>query len=395
MKTRDMDNMDDTAHDTPAETLTETKAFHPLASDDPVIGYGIVGAGMMGQEHIRNIALLDRARVVAIAEPDEGMRHKASLLVPEAVAVDSLDALLQLDGIDALVIASPNHLHVDQIRAIAHKRALPLLVEKPVYTDPSHTVQLAEFAARYPALVWVAMEYRYMPPIAAFLARVHEETGGIKMLTIREHRFPFLHKVGDWNRFTRNTGGTMVEKCCHFFDLMRLCLQGEPVRVMASAGQAVNHLDETYNGEVPDIWDHGYVIVDFDNGARAMLELCMFADGSRYQEEISAVGPKGKIEAFVPGPTRFWPDQLGTPPVAKVIVSPRDPKGPMELDIPVDPDLLEAGDHNGATFYQHQLFLEALRKGHPPAVSLTDGAKAVAMGLAAQESARTGQAVTL
>ncbi|MEO0383572.1 MAG: Gfo/Idh/MocA family oxidoreductase [Pseudomonadota bacterium] len=370
-------------------------AFHPNLSDQPPTRYGIVGTGMMGQEHIRNIAFLENAEVVALAEPDDGMRKEASFLAPDATALNSLDALLHLDGLDALVIASPNHLHVGQMEEIASRRALPLLVEKPVYTDPTHTAQLAEFAARYPALVWVAMEYRYMPPIASFLSRVHEETGGIKMLSIKEHRFPFLEKVGDWNRFSRNTGGTMVEKCCHFFDLMRLAVQSEPVRVMASAGQAVNHLDETYDGEVPDIWDHGYVIVDFENGARGMLELCMFADGSRYQEEISAVGSNGKIEAFVPGPTRFWPAQLGVPPMAKVIVSPRDPKGPMELDIPVDQDLLEAGDHNGATFYQHQLFLEAIREGRQPAVSLADGAMAVQMGMAAQESARTGKVVEL
>lgn len=376
-------------------TLSQDTALHPNASDQPPTRYGIIGAGMMGQEHIRNIAFLDNAQVVAIAEPDAGMRAQASFLAPKATAVDSLEALLHLDGLDALVIASPNHLHVGQIQAIAAQRALPLLVEKPVYTDPAHTAQLAEFAARYPALVWVAMEYRYMPPIAAFLARVHEETGGIQMLSIREHRFPFLEKVGDWNRFNRNTGGTMVEKCCHFFDLMRFALQSEPVRITASAGQAVNHIDERYQGEQPDIWDHGYVLVDFANGARAMLELCMFADGSRYQEEICAVGPKGKVEAYVPGPTRFWPAQLGVPPIAKVIVSPRNPKGPMELDIPVDQDLLEAGDHNGATFYQHQLFLEAIRKGRQPAVSLQDGAAAVQMGMAAQESARTGQAILL
>ena len=240
------------------------------------------------------------------------------------------------------------------------------------------------------------MEYRYMPPIAALVEQVAEATGGVRMLTIREHRFPFLPKVGDWNRFNRNTGGTFVEKCCHFFDLMRLIMQSEPVRVMASAGQAVNHLDETYNGEVPDILDHGYVLVDFENGARAMLELCMFAEGSRYQEEVSVVGPKGKIEAFVPGPGRFWPDHLGEPPVPQVIVSPRDPKGPRQIDVPVDPELLEAGDHNGSTFYQHQQFLALVRgERASPEVSLEDGRKSVTMGLAAQESARTGQAVLM
>ncbi|MEM1285482.1 MAG: Gfo/Idh/MocA family oxidoreductase [Pseudomonadota bacterium] len=361
------------------------------------IRYGIVGCGMMGQEHIRNIALLEGASVSAIAEPDDAMRAEAAALVPGVRAESSLDALLGSDDVDAIVIAAPNHLHVDMLDRLATARPVPVLVEKPLFTDGSDQDRLQKLKSDYPAMMWVAMEYRYMPPIAAFLERAHEVTGGLQMLTIREHRFPFLEKVGDWNRFNRNTGGTMVEKCCHFFDLMRLALGSEPVRVMASAGQAVNHLDESYANEVPDIWDHGYVIVDFANGTRGMLELCMFADGSRYQEELSGVGPDGKIEAMVPGPVRFWPESLGPLPTPKVIISPRDRQthAPMDLEFPVDPALLEIGDHNGATFYQHQLFLKALKNGGVPAVSLDDGAVAVRMGLAAQESARSGKAVLL
>ena len=64
------------------------------------------------------------------------------------------------------------------------------------------------------------------------------------MLTITEHRFPFLEKVQNWNRFNENSGGTFVEKCCHFFDLMRLILKSDPIRITASAGQEVNHLEE-------------------------------------------------------------------------------------------------------------------------------------------------------
>ena len=44
--------------------------------------YGIIGCGMMGQEHIRNIALVDGAEVVAICEPDPGMQAAARALVP-------------------------------------------------------------------------------------------------------------------------------------------------------------------------------------------------------------------------------------------------------------------------------------------------------------------------
>ncbi|MDO6782364.1 gfo/Idh/MocA family oxidoreductase, partial [Marinovum sp. 1_MG-2023] len=84
---------------------------------------------------------------------------------------------------------------------------------------------------------------------------------------------------------------------------------------------------------------------------------CMFAEGARYQEEVSAVGPAGKSEALVPGPGRFWPEDLGPAPVTRLIISPRNPKGPVDRDIQVPAALLEAGDHNGSTFYQHQRFL--------------------------------------
>ncbi|MEP0960797.1 MAG: Gfo/Idh/MocA family oxidoreductase [Roseobacter sp.] len=358
--------------------------------------YGIIGCGMMGQEHIKNIRLLDGAEVVAICEPDVGMQTQAAKLAPGATFYPSIEDLLRHGELDCLLIASPNFCHAQQIAEIAEKRPLPLLVEKPLFTDPDDAERLSAIAATYPAPIWVAMEYRYMPPIAALLETAPKVTGGIKLLTIREHRFPFLEKVGDWNRFNDKTGGTLVEKCCHFFDLMRLVIDQRPIRVMASAAQSVNHLDESYGGQAPDILDNGYVIVDFAEGARAMLELCMFAEGARYQEVISAVGAQGKVEAFVPGPTRFWPSDLGPSPIPFLEISPRAPKRPEIRETPVDAQLLAAGDHNGSTFYQHQGFLDlvrGLRKS--PEVSFNDGLWAVRMGMAAQRSARLGQAVML
>lgn len=357
--------------------------------------YGLIGCGMMGQEHLRNIALTPAAEAAVIFEPDAQMRAIARQVAPGATFVNSLDDVLSSDAVNCLLIVSPNDLHLPQLEQIAARRPLPVLVEKPLFTDPDDARRLAELEARYPAPIWVAMEYRYMPPIAHLISEAPKATGGVKMLTIREHRFPFLEKVGDWNRFNARTGGTLVEKCCHFFDLMRRIAGCDPVRVMASGGQAVNHRDERYEGRAPDIWDNAYVIIDFQSGLRAMLELCMFAEGARYQEEISAVGPLGKIECHVPGPGRFWPAHLGDPPIAQVIVSPREPKGPRALDIPVDPALLDAGDHNGSTYFQHMEFARVVRGEREPEVSLRDGWWAAAIGMAAQRSAEKGEAVLL
>lgn len=357
--------------------------------------YGIIGCGMMGQEHLRNTALLKDVEIAAIFEPDEAMRARSKALAPKAEFVGSLAELVKRPDVNCLLIASPNDKHLGQLEEIAAIRPLPVLVEKPLFTNTADTARVAALRKRYTAPIWVAMEYRYMPPVTRLIESVAAATGGVKMLTIREHRYPFLEKVGDWNRFNERTGGTLVEKCCHFFDLMRHIAQSDPVRVMASGGQGVNHLDERIGNRTPDIWDHAYAIVDFKSGLRAMLELCMFAEGSKYQEEISAVGPTGKIECHVPGPGRFWPAHLGPAPVAQVIVSPRDPAGPRTLDVPVDPELLAAGDHNGSTFYQHQRFVDVVRGKGKVEVSLADGWWAAAMGMAAQESARTGQSVTI
>jgi len=360
-----------------------------------MVNYGLIGCGMMGREHIQNINLLPHGRVSVVYDPVVELAEAAAVLAGQAHVPASLEELLAFSKLDAVVIVSPNYLHVPQLQQIVATRPMPILCEKPLYTNPADAALLDDLFADYAHPVWVAMEYRYMPPVAALIAQAAQATGGIKMLSIREHRFPFLPKIGDWNRFNAKTGGTLVEKCCHFFDLMRLILDDEPVRVMASAGQSLNHIDERYDGVAPDIWDNGYVILDFAKGARAMLELCMFAEGSKYQEEISAVGPKGKIEALVPGPGRFWPKLLGDPPVPQMIISPRAPKGPYVSEIPVDPTLLEAGDHNGSTFYQHQRFNAVVRGEGQVEVTLADGAKAIAMGLAAQESACTGRAVLL
>lgn len=46
---------------------------------------------------------------------------------------------------------------------------------------------------------------------------------------------------------------------------------------------------------MPDIIDNAYVIVEFDNGSRGMLDLCMFAEGSKNEQEISVVGDTGKV----------------------------------------------------------------------------------------------------
>ena len=358
-----------------------------------MLRYALLGGGMMGREHIRNLALIDDAEVVAIAEPNQAMQARCKKLLPDVVCVTSLDELLQLNSFDALIIATPNYQHAGQLLQIFEKTSLPILVEKPVVTERDDIVRIRDAAARHGAPVWVAMEYRYMPPLQSFLDQL-DRVGELQTLSIREHRFPFLKKVDDWNRFNRNSGGTLVEKCCHFFDLFRLIMADEVSHVYASAGQNHNHLEERYNGETPDLIDNAFVTMEFSRGRRAMLDLNMFAEGAAFQEEICAVGTSGRLECLIPGPEQTWPEDRSAL-VSQVVYSPRHPRGPITTEVNVDDKLMQAGSHHGSTFYEHLGFKRAIEAAGPIEVSVEDGLKAVVIGMAAQLSAQHHQAVAL
>ena len=59
-----------------------------------MVRYVIIGCGMMGREHIRNISLLDYTSIVGIYEPNAEMRRLAKLLVPNTQFFDSLSKSL-------------------------------------------------------------------------------------------------------------------------------------------------------------------------------------------------------------------------------------------------------------------------------------------------------------
>ena len=355
------------------------------------VRYGIIGSGMMGIEHMLNLAAVDGATVTAIADPEPASRALALAFAGPGAATpagtdiaefDHHEDLLASGRCDAVVVATPNMTHVDVLVDVLAD-GVDVLVEKPLCTTVADCRRVIDAADGHTGVVWVGLEYRYMPPVARFIDHVHHgDIGRVRMLAIREHRFPFLAKVGDWNRFNRNTGGTLVEKCCHFFDLMAHVVGSPPVRVLASGAQDVNHLDERYGGEIPDILDNAYVIVDFADGARALLDLCMFAEGSEHQEELSAVGDQGKVEAFLPQSTV----RLGQRPGGR--------RG-VHTEVVHDERVRYQGFHHGSSYLEHVDFLAAVRAGGPAAVSLADGLLSVAMGVAAQRSIEQARPVTL
>ncbi|VEU37713.1 unnamed protein product [Pseudo-nitzschia multistriata] len=319
---------------------------------------------------------------------------------------DENELLLHVDNIDLLVIASPNYLHTPSLLQWG-LHDITILVEKPIAVSREQHDELRALSSspEWKARVWVAMEYRYIPAIAKLISLI-PDIGDLKMITIRENRYPFLHKIGKWNRDRAKTGDTLVEKCCHFFDLFRLITQKEAIlsKVKTLAQRGLNYQDEPSEFEIPII-DSAFVTMPFENNPIqksatrpiGCLELCMFSEGSRHQEEIIVTGTKGRLEAYLPENKVYqffrpsyelWRDRSIPPPLSAIRCEVFDCSNVREIHSIESEIPSHRGYHYNSTAVEWYHLLNEMKRYQKtgeffPQVTLEDGLRAVEMGIEA------------
>lgn len=367
-------------------------AHQESLSNLPQYKFNIIGSGMIGREHMRVITLLGKATVHGIFDTDKGSIEQAKTdyqsysSLPLVVYEDLESACLA--AVDAIIICTPNFTHFN-VLTTAMKSGKPIFLEKPMATNLQHAAEVVRLEESYSGFIQLGMQYRFKSQYSeAFnLVKAQGKIGEVKTISMSEYRPPFLDKVRQWNKFNENTGGTLVEKCCHYFDLINLMAEAKPVRVFGVGGQAVNFLDFEYEGKKSDIADHGFVIIDYDKGVKASFTLNMFCP--ELYEEIIVTGPKGRVVASET--SSFEP---GISSKAKVVLE-TDPKiGSVERDVTYAP-LVERSGHHGATFFEHLAFIEMLEGKETDSASVLQGFWSIVVASAAQESMATGMPVEI
>ncbi|MCB1260272.1 MAG: hypothetical protein KDB33_07790, partial [Acidimicrobiales bacterium] len=129
---------------------------------------------------------------------------------------------------------------------------------------------------------------------------------------------------------------------------------------------------------------------DYPSGRRALLDLCMFAEGSRFEKELVATGDAGKVEVFLPG---FMEVARGRS--AELNVGRRADWSTTPVPLAADDRIGYQGHHHGASYLELLGLVDAVRSGAAPAVTVDDGLWSVAMGVAAHRSIDEGRPVTL
>ena len=353
----------------------------------------LIGCGMIGREHMRVATLLGKTAINGVFDTSaESLKiadeEFASYANTALVRYDSLEDACFDESVDALLICTPNFTHFEILQT-AIKSRKGIFLEKPMATSLVEAAKIVGMAQRYSNFIQLGMQYRYksQDSQAFHLIKIKGELGDVKTISMSEYRPPFLDKVNQWNKFNEKSGGTLVEKCCHYFDLINMMAQAPPLKVYASGGQGVNFLDFTHEGKVSDIDDHCFVIIDYSNGVRANFTLNMFCP--ELYEELIVTGSGGRITAsekssFVEGRCSK----------ATLVLENDAAVGEQFFDLTYAP-LIEGSGHHGATFFEHMALVDRLDGKLTDSATPLQGLWALIVASAAQESILSGAAIII
>ncbi|WP_373355973.1 Gfo/Idh/MocA family protein [Pseudoroseicyclus sp. CXY001] len=152
----------------------------------------------------------------------------------------SVEEMLAETTPDLLFVGSPNRFHLEQIRA-GLDAGVRIFTEKPVVTTLAETMELAELLRLHGTdRVMVGLVLRYSQHMVDLRAALADGAlGPITSLEANEHIGPYhgAFFMRDWRRSVENSGGFMLEKCCHDLDLYNMITASRPRRVASFGGR--------------------------------------------------------------------------------------------------------------------------------------------------------------
>jgi predicted dehydrogenase len=195
---------------------------------------GVVGAGAIAQlAHLPVLAKMRGAELVAICDND---RPKARGLADRFGIADvftDIEDLLELDELDAVVVATPNHLHEPHVlSALAAKRHV--LCERPLSLSSRGVERILAAAARTGCIVTVANNHRYRTDVQTLSRFIGGGELG-KIASMRGGAYHFKRPPEGWrHRRAESGGGAFLDLGVPLLDLaLWLADFPEPVRVSA------------------------------------------------------------------------------------------------------------------------------------------------------------------
>ena len=339
-----------------------TAAWRPAGERE--LRVGLAGLGSMGRNHLRLLSAMAGARLVAVADPADGLVADAVARTGAAGYADPL-AMLAAAALDAVVIAAPTTSHRGLALA-AIEWGIAILVEKPLAANVADGREIVAAARAVGVPVQVGHVERFNPAVRE-LGRLLGEGWLSAVYAITSRRAgPFPARIRDV--------GVTIDLATHDVDIVSWIAGERPVRVYAETAQRI-HADHE---------DLLFGLLHFPSGTVAQLDVDWLTPAKRRQ--LVVVGEEGMFELdYLTQRLTFTRATDTTNPRLIGGYAPTFEGEVAEIDV----------GHGEPLALELASFLRVVREGGRPEVDVEDGLWAVAIASALLDAAAGPRVVEL
>ena len=336
----------------------------------------IAGLGSIGRRHFRNLIALGEKDIILLRS------HRATLpddeLAGYPVETDLAEALKKHKP-EAVIVANPTSLHLD-VAIPAAEAGCHILLEKPVSNSLDRLDVLQKAAEKSGSRILVGFQFRYHPTLNKARELIQQGALG-KVLTVHAHWGEYLPQWHPWEDYRQgyaaraDLGGGVIVTLTHPLDYLRFLL-----------------------GEVESLWSfNGHLSpleMDVEDAAEIGLRFVSGAVGGVHLNYFQRP-PVHRLEIVGTGGTLRWDNADGVlhhfkMPATFGTFSEEPPAPVVEAVAPP-----EGFERNQLFLAQTRHFVETAAGESEPRCTLADGARALRLALAAQESQKSGRVVQI
>ena len=357
-------------------------------SANDMIQVGFIGTGSRGYHLLQNLMTIEGVKITACCDiQKKNLKKSAELTGNDTFATEDYRELLAKDDIDAVVIATPLHLHAEM--AIDAMRAgKDVFCEKTMTYNIPEVWDMMKCVKDTGRLLQVGHQRRYSPLYQKVVQMVRNGVIG-KVTSIRAQ----WHRNGDWRRNVKNpeqeklvnwrlykefSGGLMTELASHQIQVVNWLLDENPVSVVGIGG-----ID--YWKDNREVYDNIQVIYAYPSGVKFVYTSITTNKFYGCNEQI--MGSEGTIELSTSGARLYREKGVRRTEFEKFVMDferrllqsvsigtasflPEDPNQDIgtEIEIP--------GMTHDETYYSLEHFVKCIRTREPILCDVIDGGKA-------------------
>lgn len=331
---------------------------------------GLIGAGNRAKELTRFINNIDKITITAVADlSQDNIKELCKESTDKPNTFKDYKELLKSDDVEAVLISTPNSTHAD-IAVESLNAGKSVYLEKPMATTAEDCNRVVDAVNRTNLPLMVGHHHRY----SNFYQKIDEILkseiiGSVRMIMYKELRGPFLNGTGKWRTNFRETGGTLLEKSVHQFDLYNWFSGSRAVKAAGFGGSDVVYTDR-------DIMDNAMGIIEYENGVKAFYGLSLFTPEGGDDTGLIIVGENGVVY------------QKGQ----KIIVKPSEGE---QISYDIEHQYKDLSRHGGIEFNALNAFVKFVRNGTKPLSDAETGRDSILTGIALEKAIAESRVVKI